>query len=464
MSQTKKVLPALMAASALLAVPAAYAANDAMMELLKVLKEKGTLDDASYEALVNAAKADDEHVKFAEDEVKRQQKENPKIDTKGKLEITSADKDFKFRIGGRLHVDTTIPDNDDGVAATTNFEDRANIRRARIYVEGTLWKKWAFKTEYDFADATTGASPQVGLRDAWIHYNIGEKGDNVNGYAALGQFVEYITLEELNSSNEMTMAERSLLAQAFSAANGRRLGVGAQLALYDKFNVSFGAFGRELGVATADDSTRFTGRLVYSPMHIPGRVLHFGVAGSYISDFDGNTFTSNPRSEFDNPGGRRIVTTSVGQADDGYRLGAEAAAVYGPLSLQGEYQQVDINRRGTLADPSFAAWYVTGTWTITGEPRQYSFEEARFKAPKPNGIVGKGGWGAWEVAVRYSGIDMFDEGLGGGQEEDITLGVNWYATPNIRLLANYVRALDVSDNDFAGAEPSAFILGARLYY
>jgi phosphate-selective porin OprO/OprP len=158
------------------------------------------------------------------------------------------------------------------------------------------------------------------------------------------------------------------------------------------------------------------------------------------------------------------VTTSVEDADDGYRLGAEAAVVYGPLSLQGEYQQVGINRLDGLDDPRFAAWYVTGTWTITGEPRQYSFEEARFKAPKPNGIVGKGGWGAWELAVRYSGIDMFDEGLGGGEEEDITLGVNWYATPNIRLLANYIRALDVRENDFAGAEPSAFILGARLYY
>jgi phosphate-selective porin OprO/OprP len=464
MSQTHKLLlPAVLAASAVLATPA-YAANDAMMQLLKVLKDKGTIDEATYEGLVNAAKADDEHVQFAEDEVKKAAKEQPTIETKGKLEVTSADKDFKFRIGGRLHVDATFADNDRGTTRKTNFEDRATARRMRLYVEAQLWKKWAFKTEYDFADATTGGSPQTGLRDIWMRYLIGQKGDNITGNVTLGQFVEYIALEEINSSNEMTFAERSVAAQAFDAANGRRLGLGTQLALYDKFNVSLGVFGRELGVTTPDDSKRVTGRLVYSPVHYPGRVLHLGFAGSYISDFDSNTFSANPRSEFDNPGGNRLLNTSITNVDDGYRLAAEAAAVYGRFSLQGEYQDYKINRRGSLSDLDFNAWYVQGTVSLTGEPRNYSFDEARFKAPKPAGIVGKGGWGAWELALRYSSIDLLDKGLGGGEEDTLTAGLNWYATPNLRFLANYVRVLDLTGGNFNGAEPSAFILGSRLYF
>ena len=52
MSQThKKLLPLVLAVSALAAAAPAQAANDAMMELLKVLKDKGTIDEATYEVL-----------------------------------------------------------------------------------------------------------------------------------------------------------------------------------------------------------------------------------------------------------------------------------------------------------------------------------------------------------------------------------------------------------------------------
>jgi phosphate-selective porin OprO and OprP len=475
MSQTRKTfMPALVAASALLAMPAAFAANDAMMELLKVLKEKGTLDDASYEALVNAAKADDEHVKFAEDEVKRAQKENPVIDTKGKLEITSADKDFKWRIGGRLHADMTIPDNDAGALRSTNYEDKYEFRRMRLDVTAQVWKAWQLKAQYDFTD--TGIA---GLRDAFIKYLIDT--DNVKGSVTTGHYKEYIALEELTSSNDISFIERSLPAAAFDATNGRRLGVGASLAFYDKVTTSLGLFGRSAGVAT-DDSVKLTGRVTYSPLHNKVRAIHVGAGGSYITNFDNNQFSTNPRPEFDVGGGVRPygqidATTSpafsVANADDGWRFGGEAAVVWGPWSAQGEYQILNINRR-TGEDLTFDGWYLMGSYLLTGESRQYKFEDGIFQNPKPSGVFGKGGWGAWELLVRYSNLDLFDTDLATcnlataanncGEEDNLTAGINWYPNQNLKFMANWIQVLDFEGGRFDGMEPSAFALRAQAYF
>ena len=43
--------------------PPAVAANEALLELLKVLRDKGTLSPQEYELLVEASKEDDEKIK-----------------------------------------------------------------------------------------------------------------------------------------------------------------------------------------------------------------------------------------------------------------------------------------------------------------------------------------------------------------------------------------------------------------
>jgi phosphate-selective porin len=69
--------------------------------------------------------------------------------------------------------------------------------------------------------------------------------------------------------------------------------------------------------------------------------------------------------------------------------------------------------------------------------------------PEWNFSVQRGGFGAVELALRYSAIDLNDEAVRGGKENDWTFGVNWYLTPNTRFQFNYVRA-NIEDRDSGG--------------
>ena len=56
--------------------------------------------------------------------------------------------------------------------------------------------------------------------------------------------------------------------------------------------------------------------------------------------------------------------------------------------------------------------------------------------PKRN--LGKGGAGAWQLAIRLSHIDLDDNDLSGGTMTDFTFGVNWYLNPSTKFAFNYI--------------------------
>jgi phosphate-selective porin OprO/OprP len=347
------------------------------------------------------------------------------------FKVDSADGRFKLQFGGRVQADYTFVSADDVFG---DLEDGFEFRRARLFFSGTVYDRVEFKAQYDFAGGDASAKDlYVGLRNDW-------------GTLRFGHYKEYFSLEEQTSSKYITFLERSLPVEAFSPS--RNAGVGAHGSSGDRFNWGVGAFydADDFGESVNEDATNITGRIGFRPIVSDDgtRVLHLGVAASQ-QERDGTLrFRTRPEAHLSS----RLVDTGSFEGDSSTLLGGEVAGVFGPFWFASEYIQADTDAPA-VGDPTFDGAYAQAGWFLTGESRAFKASSGAFDRNKPKANYGAGP-GAWEIAVRYSTIDLTDAGVTGGEQSDITAALNWYLNPVTRLMLNFVRADvdDVGEADF----------------
>ncbi|MDX1477433.1 MAG: porin, partial [Saprospiraceae bacterium] len=168
------------------------------------------------------------------------------------------------------------------------------------------------------------------------------------------------------------------------------------------------------------------------------RLLHLGAGFSRRSPkADEYKITSRASSHL-SP--KYVSTGTLTDVDNVQLFNAEVSLMLGPLNIQGERINalVDI---GESQNFSFSSYYGQVSYFLTGEQRVYKNAYSGFDRVKPKSNVGEaGGKGAWEVAFRYSTINLNDGPITGGKMNEITFGVNWYLNPATRIMANYVNA------------------------
>ena len=430
--------------------------------------------------LVNAAKADAEKVEGAKTEAAEAAKEEvakitedlPSINTDGKLEFKKGDN--KLRIGGRLQGDTTWALGDanlegEGGNPVTEF------RRARMYISGTLQKYWDFKFQYDFADDQDGGAPSTsGIKDAYLAYT---GFDPVT--ITFGHHKTPLSLEELTSSKYITFIERSQFVNGIvdDTGGGRQYALSVHGYFADMFTLAGAVWAGTANEDTAEDHTGITGRLTFSPIHEKTRMLHFGIGADHSEAPNGGIDID---AEPEIHPGADITETDSDDHEESTTWVAEASGYYGPFALQAEYAHADVSDSPTERDVDAEGFYIYGSWNITGESRNYKWEEGSFSQTKVNHALNHGGIGAWEVALRYAwgdfeNADFLTTGFDSDEAEVLTAGLNWYPTNNVRISANYVTVLDSSDGADAehapeldtGAEASDadyFILRGQWYF
>jgi phosphate-selective porin OprO/OprP len=345
------------------------------------------------------------------------------------LRFETADGAFKFKFGGRIQWDNTwFSANDDFTASGLVTDDGTEFRRSRIYISGDIYDDSFFKAQYDFA----------GLDADFKDVFMGRKDVIGTADAKLGHFKEPFSIGQLTSSRFTTFLERAL-PDIFAPERNSGISV-YDTALDDNLTWAAGIFRNtdDGGSAQADGGYAVTARVTGTPIYEDDgdRVLHLGAAYS-MRDAEGLRFSQRPEAHLTN----RWVDTGTLAADDVSLANVELAGVMGPCHATAEFMQASVNGTSGAADPDYSGYYVEAGYFITGETRTYNRSSAAFDRVKPKRRWDKnGGKGAWEIAARYSSLDLTDSGISGGEIDDITLGVNWYLNNNMRMMFNYVNS------------------------
>ena len=331
--------------------------------------------------------------------------------------------DGRLKIGGQVQNDTAgfVSDGTQPV----EIENGVEWRRARVYALGTIGERWAYKFQWDLADRPY-------LKDAWLQL----KFQIFDGKVWLrgGRFSTTFGLENDGRSGDLLFMEQGLPA-AFVPPQETGVLLHSE-STNRRWDISFSS--------SADDLEC----LLCSVVGIAGRysthfdfegkekLLHVGVNYSrrWTSD-DSVVYSQRPESHiapyFVDTGSilARWVDTGL----------FEAAFINGPFSVQTEVVVAGV-KPSEGPRPVFSGYYVSGAYTLTGESRPYRRRLGLIGGISPARSWREGGRGAFEIALRYSRIDLNSQDVTGGALRDSSFALNWYPTAHIKLSFNTIRA------------------------
>jgi phosphate-selective porin OprO/OprP len=391
--------------------------------------------------------------------------------------LSSPDGRWTMTPTGRVHFDmgaylnqkaegTTGP----GTAAGGKLSNGVNLRRARFGVTGRANGDFTYSLVFDGGGTNdgvpTGASGVL-INQAIIGYT-GIRNTIIDaGYQA-----QFVTLDESNSSNNIMFLERATpatLASSF-AGGDPRFGMGFRTW---ESNWYFAAYlsASQPGVAHALQNRGWSAyqRLTYNPIQNDLQSVHIGVNAIQLLQVPTgapNTTTAPSISFSDRPE-LRIDTTqllntgalgTVANPVTGAQIyGVEAAAAFGSFYTQAEVFKFIVNRRGKT-DAAFEAAYAQASY-IFGGRRTYSANCGCYSGVNPitNFSPKDSGMGAFEIAARFSYANLTDQfiksttnaigaagmnlnAVNGGQQTNMTVGLNWFWNPNMLWKLNYIHS------------------------
>jgi phosphate-selective porin OprO and OprP len=390
----------------------------------------------------------------------------------GRPTIATTDGRLSFAIGGLMQFDmggyfqnpnknTQFPELNDGV----------NLRRGRLYFVGKF-DDFTVNVTPDFGGSPDG-SPT--LYEANINYT-GIKPVT----ATAGYFHPFVSLEDATFPGDLLFLERpSIINIERSVAAGiQRASLGANAATEDYFASAYltgPLFGAQNPTLLNGEQVGFIGRLAARAYHDENWNFHAGFSGQTVFHPNVNasgtpgvsrttlTFGDFPELHIDF---NELVDTGPLSARGASVYGGELGANWRNFLAQGEYYQIGVTQSKLPGVPAprlgFNGGYVEGSWVLTGEPHPYDAERAAWARPKVDHpfSVGDGGIGAWEIAARYSTVDLDSNvvagvpqsvtgGVYGGQQQIAALALSWYPNDWLRFMLQF-QYVDVNKLNSAG--------------
>lgn len=330
----------------------------------------------------------------------------------------------------------------------------SNFRRVYLGVQGRAFSVWSYNLNFDFG-GSGGTEKDGHIQSAYVQYD---------GFAPFafraGAYAPPAGLEDSTSAQDTPFLERAApsdIVRNTAAGDGRD----AASLIYagERVFAALSFTGGKVGdSAVFDEQTALVGRasgVVYRDTHsdfvLSGSVTHVLRGADTAPGPDSPhalALSASPELTVDSTG-TKLVSTGLLDIDSATEWAIEAGGNWKNLYAQAGYFRYDIAQHSP-PDLVLGGWYVEGSWVLTGERRIYNKTSAAFAAPKPEGnsTLEKGGWGAWELAGRYSVLDLDQNagfagvatptgGIRGGEQKIWTAGLDWYPDKFFKVAFDY---------------------------
>ena len=337
----------------------------------------------------------------------------------GGLQLKTESGDFSFKVSGKLQWDyADYSDLMVGSAKTNDKGRKGYIRRAEVAFSGKAYDSWKYKLKLK------DGGDQVKLDDAKITYT-GFKPVDVT----VGRYDRDFGLEDSTSSSWIMAIERPMIFSAMDGGESNDYGIQLSTA-GDNYTVAFGLHNNGEVDEKNPDQERLASvqaRATFAPIMEDDMLLHVGV-NYYNANLDKNLDEKKIEVAPAVKKASKVTLVDLDNVKSDSEYVLEVAGQFQSLQAQAEYAVRDLKSDDANSDGKVSGYYAQLSYMLDGGKRSYK-----------EGAFGKPESGQWEVFGRYGKIKGEQDGVTEDQEiSTYTLGVNYFATKNIRASLNYV--------------------------
>jgi phosphate-selective porin OprO and OprP len=301
------------------------------------------------------------------------------------------------------------------------------FRVSRLQLNGQVTAPfpWSFEVNagYNGLDENNGDTNWT-IADLWVAVPLAHVATVTVGEQEAG-----VGMERLSHGEDLSFMERSTMSEAYKKSH--ELGVRfTGTAAGERMTWSAGWFNDWLTdhLSFDESGNTYAGRVTGLLLDQDGgrELVHVGASAAYAQAQSG---AAQSRSRPEVHQAPYYVDTGSFPANHTRALGFELAAVKGPVTVTGEYTLAEASAPAS-GNPRFDGWYVTASWVLTGETRPYEHANGYFGRITPDSPLSfaHGGLGAFELAARYSWIDLASQAIQGGKFDRWSGALSWYPT------------------------------------
>lgn len=344
----------------------------------------------------------------------------------------SKDQAFQLKFRGQIQTDGRYFLNDDSTAGSNTYL----LRRVRPTLEGTVFKYFDFRLMPDFGGGTTS------LQDAWVDFKYWKAAQ-----LRVGKFKSPVGIERLQADADGRFVETAL---STNLVPNRDVGIDLHGSFWDDaLTYDAGVFNGVADSGSADtdvhDDKEFVGRIFAEPFRntkydiLNG--LGIGVGGSAGASH-GSTLATYRSGGQQTIFGFTPATGTVVARGPRMRIAPQAYYYYGPFGILGEYvlTSQEVRKAPATAKIENQGWQIAASYVLTGENNSY-----KGIVPRASFDPGKGTWGAFEVAARFSQLSIdkaafptFANPLTSVKDAKAwDIGLNWYLNKNLKVMTHF---------------------------